>query len=629
MLGAGVTDTIPSTITGATWTCAPPAARPVERHRERQHLDHRRPARRRHRHLHRDRHVSPARSEPSTTPPPSRRRPGPPTRTVEQHGDRHRHPDPGGRPVDRQDRRRDHRRTGFLGHVHDRGVNPTGPSAVIGAAVVDSFPAELTAPLDLRGAGGGPVVRRRAAVTSTPRSICSSAPRRPSPSPAPCLHRHRRARQHRHRLGPRRVRPRRHRQLRPTSTPSRRRPICRSPRPTARRTPSRATRSRTRSSSPTPDRRPSPTPRSPTPSRRTCWAPAGPVRRAGGSSCPASGSGSIDELVTLAPSGSATFTLTATVASTATGSLANTADVDMPIGTTDPTPGNNTATDTDTLTPQVDLAVTKTNAGRRSIAGSATSYTVEVTNNGPSAVTGATVADVAPSELESVTWTCSATVGSSCPTSGTGDINDPVDLAVGGRPPSRSTQPCPPTPRATSSNTATVTVPSGVADPTPAQQRGDRHRRDHVRHDLAITKNDGATTEVPGTAIQYTIVVSNPTGPSDAVNAEVADTLPATLTSATWTCVAAGGGVVRRSLRLGRHPHHGRSAGRRHRDVRRRRHHRRDGDRIARQHGHRHARCRVDRPDARRQHVDRHRHADPRSRPADHQDGRPDRGRAG
>src|SRR4029078_1675266 len=65
----------------------------------------------------------------------------------------------------------------------------------------------------------------------------------------------------------------------------------------------------------------------------------------GGSSCTASGSGNISSWVSLLSGGTATFTVTGTVASSASGSLANTASVAAPAGTTDPTPGNNSATD--------------------------------------------------------------------------------------------------------------------------------------------------------------------------------------------------------------------------------------------------------------------------------------------
>ncbi len=76
----------------------------------------------------------------------------------------------------------------------------------------------------------------------------------------------------------------------------------------------------------------------------TCTAP-------GGSTCgAASGSGSITTTVTLPAGGSATFTLNGTVATSANGTLANTASVAAPAGTTDPTPGNNSATDSDLVT---------------------------------------------------------------------------------------------------------------------------------------------------------------------------------------------------------------------------------------------------------------------------------------
>ena len=66
-----------------------------------------------------------------------------------------------------------------------------------------------------------------------------------------------------------------------------------------------------------------------------------------GSTGPASGTGSISTNA-VNPGGTATFTVTGTVAPTATGNLINTADVVAPAGITDPTPSNNTAIDIDT-----------------------------------------------------------------------------------------------------------------------------------------------------------------------------------------------------------------------------------------------------------------------------------------
>jgi uncharacterized repeat protein (TIGR01451 family) len=121
----------------------------------------------------------------------------------------------------------------------------------------------------------------------------------------------------------------------------------------------------------------------------TCVASAG-------SSCTAGGSGNIADLVTLAAGGTATYVVTGTVSAGATGTLANTATVTPPAGLPDPNPANNSATDIDTLTPEVDLAVTKTDSADPVSPGDPLTYTVTVTNAGPSHGTGVTLADTLP-----------------------------------------------------------------------------------------------------------------------------------------------------------------------------------------------------------------------------------------
>src|SRR5258708_2647429 len=82
-----------------------------------------------------------------------------------------------------------------------------------------------------------------------------------------------------------------------------------------------------------------------------------------------SGTGSINTTGNLENGGIATFTVTANISASATGSLSNTANVTAPAGTTDPTPGNNTATDTETLTPQADLSITKSDGVTTAVPG--------------------------------------------------------------------------------------------------------------------------------------------------------------------------------------------------------------------------------------------------------------------
>ena len=268
----------------------------------------------------------------------------------------------------------------------------------------------------------------------------------------------------------------------------------------------------------------------------TCTASAG-------SSCAtASGSGNVADLVTLTSSGTATFTVTATVvASTPAGTLSNTATVTMPAGSVDPTPANNQATDTTTIVQHVDLAVTKTDGVSSATPGQPVHYTIVVTNNGPSNVAGATVTDTLPATLVSPTWTCTASAGSTCPVSGSANINASVDLLAGGTATFDVIATVAASAAGTLANTASATAPAGVTDTVPGNNSATDTDTLNPVADLAITKTDFSATATPGTAVTYTISVSN-AGPSDVVGATVADLLPASLSAATWTCTVTGSG---------------------------------------------------------------------------------------
>src|SRR5207247_9528922 len=105
------------------------------------------------------------------------------------------------------------------------------------------------------------------------------------------------------------------------------------------------------------------------------------------------------------------FTVNGKVPAGASGTLSNTATVATPSGTFDPTPGNNSATDTTAIGNQADLAVTKDDGVTSVNAGGTTTYTIRVTNNGPISVTGATLTDTAATGLSKTSVTCSATPG--------------------------------------------------------------------------------------------------------------------------------------------------------------------------------------------------------------------------
>ncbi|HET9484489.1 MAG TPA: hypothetical protein VFO79_11080, partial [Xanthomonadales bacterium] len=65
----------------------------------------------------------------------------------------------------------------------------------------------------------------------------------------------------------------------------------------------------------------------------------------------ASGTGSIDEPLTLAAGQAVRYVLTGTVGGSVGGTLVNTASVNAPVGTPDPVGANNSATDTDAIVP--------------------------------------------------------------------------------------------------------------------------------------------------------------------------------------------------------------------------------------------------------------------------------------
>src|SRR5262249_50856248 len=128
---------------------------------------------------------------------------------------------------------------------------------------------------------------------------------------------------------------------------------------------------------------------------------------------PASGSGALSTTVTLPVNATVTFTFTAQVSPSATRTLVNTPPLRPPARATRPTPGNNSATDTDTLTPQADLAITKTDGVLAAVPGTSTTYSIVVSNAGPSTAVAQPVTDFFPAAITAVNWTAVASAGSS------------------------------------------------------------------------------------------------------------------------------------------------------------------------------------------------------------------------
>ncbi len=253
----------------------------------------------------------------------------------------------------------------------------------------------------------------------------------------------------------------------------------------------------------------------------------------------ASGSGNAISLLGNINAGAGN-SLTITVSGTATsvGSFTNTATVAPPAGTTDPVTGNNSASQPTTITPSADLAITKT--GTATVAqGGAVTYSITVTNNGPSNVTGATIADTIPAAITGVSWSCAAAGTAVCGTpSGTGNISVLGDIAAGAGNSLTFTVAGTATTVGSFINTATVAPPAGTTDPTPANNTSSQPTTITPAADLQVVKT-GPATVVQGSAISYSITVTN-NGPSNVTGAQIADTVPGAITGVTWSCASAG-----------------------------------------------------------------------------------------
>jgi uncharacterized repeat protein (TIGR01451 family) len=241
--------------------------------------------------------------------------------------------------------------------------------------------------------------------------------------------------------------------------------------------------------------------------------------------------------LSLASGQSVTMTLTGTIAPAATGELTNVATVTAPPGVTDPNTGNNSATDIDTLSPQADLSISKSDGTTSAVPGGSTTYTVVVANAGPSSLSGATVRDTMPAAIGSDSW--SASNG----TSGSGSINATVALAAGSSVTYTVVATVSAAATGTLTNTATVVSPASVPDADQANNSATDTDALTPPADLSVTVTDGSTTVAAGGSTTYTIVVSN-AGPASVTGAAISDVTPAGIDLDSWTATASAGSSV-------------------------------------------------------------------------------------
>lgn len=197
---------------------------------------------------------------------------------------------------------------------------------------------------------------------------------------------------------------------------------------------------------------------------------------------------------------------------------------------------------------QADLGVSKTDGQTSSVPGQAVAYTIVASNAGPSSVTGATVTDTLPAVLTGATWTCTASGGSSCPSSGTGHIAASVALLAGGTATFTLDATVAPSATGALANTATIAPPAGVLDPVPGNDSATDTDALTPLADLAVSVADSPDPVGQGGPLTYTIVATN-LGPSASSSVTVTETLPGVVafvssTPGPPTCAYAAGVVT-------------------------------------------------------------------------------------
>jgi uncharacterized repeat protein (TIGR01451 family) len=221
--------------------------------------------------------------------------------------------------------------------------------------------------------------------------------------------------------------------------------------------------------------------------------------------------------VVLSPGGSISMTVVGTISAAATGTFVNEVTVAAVAPDVDPNGANNTASDTDTLTPSANLAVTKTGPALVA-AGENVTYTIVVTNLGPSQAAVVSVGDVTPAGSSLVSNDCGSAFPCVVGTMTVGQVRTIIaTFAIG---PSYSNP--------SFSNTATVSATT--SDPVSSNNSSTSTSTVDLTSssDLAVTKT-GPTSALRDADVTYTITVTN-NGPVAAANVQLSDPTPAGLT---------------------------------------------------------------------------------------------------
>jgi uncharacterized repeat protein (TIGR01451 family) len=228
--------------------------------------------------------------------------------------------------------------------------------------------------------------------------------------------------------------------------------------------------------------------------------------------------------------------------------IANTASIaDDGANGTDPTPGNNTGSDTTPVTGAPDLSITKSDGGASVVPGGTVVYTLTYANAGNRGASGVVLTETVPanttfnSGASTAGWVCvpNNAAGSTCTlavgglVAGGGDQTATFAVTVGTPLPSGVVQ---------ISNTASITDDgANGTDPTPGNNTGSDTTPVTAAPDLSITKSDGGVLATPGGTVAYVLTYAN-SGAIGATGVVITETVPIHATfepggsTAGWAC---------------------------------------------------------------------------------------------
>jgi len=214
----------------------------------------------------------------------------------------------------------------------------------------------------------------------------------------------------------------------------------------------------------------------------------------------------------------------------------------------DSSSGNNTAATTTTVQTIADLVVSKTDSPDPVAAGMNLTYTITLTNNGPSDAQSVTLTDAVPANTTFVSEQQTIGPAFSCtnpPAGGTGNTSCTIATLAAG---ASATFEIVVNVNSNTANGATITnnavAATTTSDPNSGNSTGTSTSTVSTSADIAVTKSDSPDPVPAGSNLTYTINFVN-NGPSTAQSVTVTDAVPAntTFVSAAVT-TGAGWGVT-------------------------------------------------------------------------------------